>query len=82
MWFRIGRWIELGVHFGSPNKCGEVPSRYLFHATVRWGESEWYHGPVRLNKTAHHDATFGSIPPLPVYFRSKLEPTTQPHLWR
>jgi hypothetical protein len=82
MWFQIGSWIGLGVHFGSPDKSGGVQSRYLFHATIRWGQVEWYHGPARLPKTGDRDATFGSSPPRRVYFRSKLEPVTQPHLWR
>ncbi len=82
MWFRIGKWIELGVHFGSPNKSGEAPGRYLIHARVRWRESEWHHGPVRIHETVHRDATLGTIPQRPVYFRATLEPVASPHLWR
>ena len=47
MWFRFGKWIEIGMHFGSLNKQGGMPSRYLIHATARCGTREWYHGPVR-----------------------------------
>lgn len=80
MWFRIGKWIELGLHFGSPDKSGEVPSRYLIHARVRWGEYEWYHGPVCPNQTIHQEGTLGPVPLRPVYFRSKLEPAPLTHL--
>ena len=72
MWFRVGSWIELGVHFGSPNRPQAMPGRYLIHASLRWGEREWY-GPARLNKTAHQHATSDRVPLLPVHFRSKLE---------
>lgn len=61
MWLRVGRWVELGVHFGTRNTRLEVPDRYLVHASVRFGKSEWYHSPDRPEMTgdlnAHHSRT-------------------------
>lgn len=48
MWVRLGRWVEMGVHFGTRNVRLQVQSRYLVHVSVRFGNSEWYHGPNRL----------------------------------
>jgi hypothetical protein len=48
MWVRLGRWVKMGVHFGTRNVRLQVPDRYLVHISVRFGRSEWYHGPNRL----------------------------------
>ena len=45
MWVRFGRWMELGVHFGRQHRSVEVLDRYLVHATIRFGQSEWNYGP-------------------------------------
>ena len=82
MWFRIGKWIELGVHFGSANERGGIPSRHFLHATVRWGEIEWYHGPVRVNQPAHHEAFLRGTRSPRAHVSSQLEAMIQPHLWR
>ena len=47
MWIRFGRWVELGVHFGRQHRSLEVLDRYLVHASVRFGKSEWNYGPDR-----------------------------------
>ncbi len=58
MWLRLGRWVELGVHLGTRNRRSELLDRYLVHAAVRIGKSEWYHGPDRPEpsgyRSAHH----------------------------
>ena len=82
MWFRFGKWIEIGLHFGSANERGGVPSRYFLHVRARWGRSEWYHGPVRLHKTAPSDAAPAETVAPRVHFISTLEPVIQPPLWR
>lgn len=56
MWLRLGRWVELGVHFGTRNTPLEVPDRYCVHASVRFGKTEWYHGPDRPEITRELNA--------------------------
>lgn len=45
MWIRFGKWIEVGVHFGTQHTGFDVLDRYLVHASLRVGNSEWNHGP-------------------------------------
>jgi hypothetical protein len=77
MWLRVGRWVEFGVHFGTRNMRLEMPNRYLVHASVRFGKSEWYHGPDRPEMTeelnAHHNRTL--CPPVDRY------PDPEPLRW-
>jgi len=77
MWLRLGRWVELGVHFGTRNTRLEVPDRYLVHASVRFGKSEWYHGPDRPEMTGdlhvHHSRT--------LYPRVDRYPDAEPLSW-
>lgn len=47
MWVRFGNWVELGVHFGRQNTLFNVFDRSLVHASLRFGKSEWSHGPRR-----------------------------------
>ncbi len=82
MWFRFGKWIEIGMHFGSANEHGGLPSRHLLHARARWGKSEWYHGPARLNQTASYDAALTETLAPRVHFIATLNPVIQPPLWR
>lgn len=37
MLLRFGKWIELGIHFGSPNRAGDVPDTHVIHAAIRFG---------------------------------------------
>ena len=66
MRLRIGKWIELALHFGSPDRVSSLPDRYLVHAVVRCGTSQWHHGPVCTAPAAQHFVA--------------SNPRTQPHL--
>ena len=48
MWVRFGRWLEVGVHFGRQQACLDALDRYLVHASLRFGTSEWNYGPDRV----------------------------------
>lgn len=77
MWLRLGRWVELGVHFGMRNMRLEASDRYLVHASVRVGKREWYHGPDRPEMT-------GDLNPPPSRnpdFRVDLYPDPEPLSW-
>lgn len=83
MWLRLGKWIELGVHFGSPNRRGQAPDGNLIHAAVRFGTSQWYHGPVPLAPpAADHDASSGPGPEPYQYRHTEPEFVAPRLLWR
>ncbi len=77
MWLRLGRWVELGVHFGTWNTRLEVPDRHLVHASVRVGNREWYHGPDRPEMTGDLNAHHSRTP----YSRVDLYPDPEPLSW-
>jgi hypothetical protein len=53
MWVRIGRWVEMGIHFGTGNRRLHVQNRYLVHVAVRLGKTEWYYGPHSLETSGN-----------------------------
>jgi hypothetical protein len=77
MWLRLGRWVALGVHFGTQNRRTEAPDRYLVHASVRFGKSEWYHGPDRPDMTGDLNAQHKRTP----HSRMDLYPDPEPLSW-
>lgn len=77
MWFRLGRWVALGMHFGTHNRRTEAPDRYLIHASVRFGKSEWYHGPDRAEMTGDLNAYHNRTP----HSRVNLYPDPEPLSW-
>ena len=60
MWIRFGRWVELGVHFGTQSSPIDVLDRYHVHAAIRFGENEWNHGPRREEMSRHLNTPTGS----------------------
>ena len=77
MWVRLGRWMEMGVHFGTPNMRLQVPNRYLVHVTVRFGKRLWYHGPIRLETSGVRNVECGPA----VASRVDLYPDPEPLSW-
>jgi hypothetical protein len=53
MWIRLGRWVEMRVHFGTWHMPLHTPNRYLVYISIRFGKSEWYHGPHRLETSGY-----------------------------
>jgi hypothetical protein len=45
MWFQFGRWIALGIHFGSPHRVSDAPDTHLIHAAIRVGTRTWSRNP-------------------------------------
>ena len=45
MWFQFGRWIALGIHFGSPHRVSEAPDTHLIHTAIRVGTRTWSRNP-------------------------------------
>lgn len=82
MWLRLGKWIELGVHFGSANRHGQMLEGYLVHAAVRCGTSQWYHGPVPPTPAADQDASSTPAPQPHLYLHAEPELIVPPLLWR
>jgi hypothetical protein len=77
MWVRFGRWVELGIHFGTQHTLVDVLDRYLVHASVRVGKNEWNHGPRRQEVSRHLNTPSGS-PPFPYVH---LYPDPEPLRW-
>ena len=77
MWLRLGRWVELGVHFGTPNRRLDSADRYHIHAAVRFGKREWYHGPFRREPAEDINAHSSGCPQPPV----ELYPDPEPLSW-
>ena len=45
MWLRFGKWVALGIHFGSLHRGREVPDTHVIHAALRLGAREWSRSP-------------------------------------
>ena len=82
MWLRLGKWMEIGMHFGSQNYRSTMPDRRLVHIAVRFGTSEWHHGPVPGTLTSDQHAYAGLSPQPRVSRRTAPDLLTQPLLWR
>ena len=82
MRLRVGRWIELAIHFGSPDRVGLLPDRYLVHAVVRCGTSQWHHGPVCPVPAAHHHAASVPRPQPHLSLHTDPESMAPRLLWR
>ena len=79
MWLRFGKWLALGIHFGSQNRGGDVPARHVIHAAIRLGAREWSHGP---SPTVTHLPNPSFIPTPPVQRHPEAELETTQRLWR
>jgi hypothetical protein len=75
MWVRFGRWLEVGVHFGRQHACFDALDRYLVHASLRFGTSEWNYGPDRLRGPLN--TALASLPSP----RIDLHPDPEPLRW-
>ncbi|MCC2641373.1 MAG: hypothetical protein K0S45_1786 [Nitrospira sp.] len=82
MWLRIGTWIELGMHIGSPDRRGEPPDRYLVHAAVRFGTTQWHYGPAPPNPTADPVASLQPAPQPTLVLHPEPELERRHLLWR
>ncbi len=79
MWVRVGKWIELSLHFGSPNSVGDVRDTRMIHVAIQLGTREWSRGP----RPAITSLSIPSaLPALPVQMPSEHEPPTSRRLWR
>ncbi len=79
MWVQFGRWIALGIHFGSPHRGSDVPDTHVIHAAIRLGTREWSRDPrpaiTRLPIPS-------AVPALPVQMPPEYESGTSGPLWR
>jgi hypothetical protein len=66
MWFQFGRWIALGIHFGSPHRVSDARDTHLIHAAIRVGTRTWSRNP-RL-----------AITPLPIPSAIPIRPVQMP----
>ena len=79
MWFRFGKWLALGIHFGSPYRAREVPDTHVIHAAVRLGTREWSRGPGPAITPLPIPS---AVPALPVQMPPEYESPPSPPLWR
>lgn len=77
MWVRFGNGVELGVHFGRQYTRVDVLDRSLVHASLRFGKSEWNHGP-RPQGTARQLNTLSGSSFCPW---ENLDPDPEPLRW-
>ena len=75
MWIRFGRWLELGLHFGTRHTRFDELDRYLVHASLRFGNSEWNYGPDRALEPIN--TSLGTVPRP----RIDLYPDPEPLRW-
>ncbi len=79
MWFRFGKWLALGIHFGSAHRVSDVPDTHVIHAAIRLGTREWSRGP-RLAIPCLPIPS--AVPVLPVQMPPEHESAPSRRLWR
>ena len=79
MWFQFGRWIALGIHFGSPHRGRAVPDTHVIHASLRLGTREWSRDP---RPAIMHLPIPSAVPALPVQMPSEYKSAPSRPLWR
>ena len=79
MWFRFGRWIALGIHFGSPHRVSEALDTHLIHAAIRLGTRKWSRNPRPAVTPLRIPS---AIPTLPVQMPPEHDAAPEPPLWR
>jgi hypothetical protein len=79
MWFQFGRWIALGIHFGSPHRVSDAPDTHLIHAAIRVGTRTWSRNP---RPVITHLPIPSAVPALPVQMPPEYESGTSRPLWR
>ena len=78
MWLRFGRWIALGIHFGSPHRVSDAPDTHLIHAAIRVGTRTWSRNPRPATAPLPIPS---AIPTVPVQMPPEHE-SPSPPLWR
>ena len=79
MWLRFGKWLALGIHFGSLHRGREVPDTHVIHAALRLGTRERSRDP----RPAITPLPIPSaVPALPVQMPAEYEAGTSRPFWR
>lgn len=81
MRLRLGIWLELAIHFGSQDWANFLPDKYLVHAAVRCGTSQWSHGPGSPTPSGGY-ASFSDPVPRPHLSYTEPESMSPRILWR
>ncbi len=79
MWLQFGRWLELGFHFGSPHRVGDVLDTHVIHVAIRLGKREWSRGPRPAIPCLPIPS---ALPVLPVHMPPEHESGPSQPLWR